>query len=297
MKVSLDVNCALMEAALQLSGDSNLGLHIGERTTVNVLGITGYLMESSKDVLTALQHLQQFTTSFTRLYTFSIELRNNETIYRVEPIQLWNDISPETARQSVDIGFAGTLHILRLLTGVAFHPIRALYRYPRFADTSEHKRVLKCHLEFNRPCNALIFSQQDMQRNIIGYNRALNDVFIKMLQEKLAGETQAFTQQVHSLILELSRFSFPSLEEVASGLYITPRTLQRKLQVENTSFREVIDSIKEELARNLLLCRNLTVSEVSDRLGYADQASFQRAFKLWTGTTPKTFQARQTKDA
>jgi hypothetical protein len=61
MRVSLNQNCALMEAALQRSGDPNLGLHIGERTTISVLGITGYLMQSSKDLLTALMHLQQYT--------------------------------------------------------------------------------------------------------------------------------------------------------------------------------------------------------------------------------------------
>jgi AraC-like DNA-binding protein len=296
IKVPLDQNCALMEAALQLSGDPNLGLHIGERTTVNVLGITGYLMESSKDVFTALQHLQQFTASFTRLFSFNIELRQEEAVYLVEPVPLWNDISPETARQSLDIAFAGTLHILRLLTGIEFHPLRVLYRYPRFTNTSEHERVLKCRPQFNQSCNALIFSKQDLQRSIIGYNNALNEVFLKMLQEKLRGDNVAFTQQVHTLILELSRFSFPTLEEVAAHMYLTPRTLQRKLQVEKTSFREVSESIKEELARNLLLCSNLTVSEISDRLGYADHSAFQRAFRQWTGTTPKSFQSGLSKD-
>lgn len=291
LKLSLEQNCALMEAALQLSGDPNLRLHIGERTTVSILGITGYLMESSKDLLTALQHLQQFTGSFSRLYYFGIELIGEEAVYICEPVPIWNDLSPETARQSVDIAFAGALHILRLLTGLQLQPIRAQYRYPRMADTSEHERILKCRPLFNQSRNALTFAKQDLQRSVIGYNRDLNTIFKKLLEQKLQEDQGLpFIHQVRTFILEHSRFSFPTLKEVAARLHLTPRTLQRKLQEENSSFRVLSDALKEELARNLLSSKNLTVAEIADRLGYSDQAAFQRAFRQWTGKTPKTYQ-------
>ncbi|RDC62647.1 AraC family transcriptional regulator [Adhaeribacter pallidiroseus] len=291
MKLSLEQNCALMDAALQLSGDPNLGLHIGERTTVSILGITGYLMESSKDLLTALQHLQQFTSSFSRIYYFGIEQTGEEVMYIGEPIPLWNALSPETARQSVDIAFAGALHILRLLTGLQLQPLRAQYRYPRFADTREHERILKCRPLFSQPCNALTFAKQDLQRSVIGYNRELNLVFKKLLEQKLQEDQGLpFIHQVRTIILEQSRFAFPTLEEVADRIHLTPRTLQRKLQEENSSFRALSDLAKEELARNLLSSKNLNISEIADRLGYSDPAAFQRAFRQWTGKTPKTYQ-------
>jgi hypothetical protein len=99
--LSLEQNCAIMEAALTISGNKNLGLHIGKKTTAVVLGITGHLMESSKDVLTALQNLQQFTSVFTRLYHFNLSVKNEDLYYYCEPLEVWNDMSPETARQSV----------------------------------------------------------------------------------------------------------------------------------------------------------------------------------------------------
>lgn len=290
LKISLEQNCALMDAAMQLSADPNLGLHIGERTTIGILGIAGYLMESSKDLLTALQHLQHYTASFSRLYYFGIELVGEEAVYVCEPISVWNDVSPETARQSVDIAFAGALHILRLLTGLQLQPLRVQYRYPRIRDVSEHERILKCRPVFNQPCNALTFLKQDLQQRIIGYNRELNDVFKKLLEQKLQEEGgPPFIHQVRTFILEQSRFSFPTLEEVADRLHLTPRTLQRKLQEENSNFRALSDSIKEELACNLLSSKQVTVSKIADRLGYADAAAFQRAFRQWTGKTPKGY--------
>ncbi|SDD93747.1 AraC family transcriptional regulator [Niabella drilacis] len=294
MKLSLEQNCALMDAALQISGDPDLGLHIGERTTVNVLGITGHLMESSKDLLTALHHLQEYTTSFTRLYYFGSELNGSEVVYRCEPIAVWNDLSPETARQSVDIAFSGTLHILRLLTGFHIQPLQVWYRYARIRDTTEHQRIFKCQPLFNKPANALVFSLKDLQHSILGYNRELNDVFIKMLYQKLHQENHSFIQQLRTLILELSTPSFPGIEEVAARLHLTVRTLQRKLQEENTSFRAETESIRKEIACNLLSAKNLTVAEIADRLGYTDKAAFQRSFKQWTGVTPSSYRTSET---
>lgn len=291
IKLSLKQNCALMDAALQLSGDPNLGLHIGERTTVSVLGITGYLMESSEDLLTALQYLQQYTASFTAICHFGIQVAGSDAIYTCEPISIWNNLSPETARHSVDIAFAGALHILRLLTGLPVRPIQAQYRYPRVGDIAEHERILGCRPLFHQPRNALTFTKQDLQHRIIGYNRELCTIFVKLLEQKLQEAAgNGFLHQVKTLILEGSPVSFPTLEAVAARMHLTPRTLQRKLQEESTSFRVVSDSIKEELARSFLASKTLTVSQIADRLGYAEQAAFQRAFRQWTGKTPKAYQ-------
>ncbi|MBS1929043.1 MAG: AraC family transcriptional regulator [Chitinophagaceae bacterium] len=293
LKLSLEQNCALMDASLQISGDPYLGLHTGERTTVNVLGIAGHLMESSKDLLTALQYLQEYTSSFTGLYLFNIELNKEEAIYLCEPIELWNDISPETARQSVDIAFSGTLHILRLLTGTKVQPLQVWYRYQRIFDTAEHERILNCKPQFNQTSNALIFSLNDLQRSIIGYNRELNEIFLKMLQKKVREENLSFIQQVRTIILELSRESFPAIDEVAARLHLTTRTLQRKLKDENISFRTETELIKKELACNLLLAKGFTISQIAERLGYADKAAFQRSFKQWTGITPSSYRFQE----
>lgn len=293
LKLSLEQNCALMDASLQISGDPYLGLHTGERTTVNVLGIAGHLMESSKDLLTALQYLQEYTSSFTGLYLFNIELNKEEAIYLCEPIELWNDISPETARQSVDIAFSGTLHILRLLTGTKVQPLQVWYRYQRIFDTAEHERIFNCKPQFNQTSNALIFSLNDLQRSIIGYNRELNEIFLKMLQKKVLEENLSFIQQVRTIILELSRESFPAIDEVAARLHLTTRTLQRKLKDENISFRTETELIKKELACNLLLAKSLTISQIAERLGYADKAAFQRSFKQWTGITPSSYRFQE----
>lgn len=294
-RLSLEQNCAIMEAALTISGNKTLGLHIGKKTTAVVLGITGHLMESSKDVLTALQNLQQFTSVFTRLYNFYMERNEEYMFYYCEPLEIWNNMSPETARQSVDIAYAGALHILYLLTGKSVHPKKVMYRYPHVSDTSEHERIFKCRPAFNQPCNCIVFSIADVQTPVIGYNKELNIVFKNMLEAEMTKQSNGvnFTSEVRQTILKHFQFTFPKLEEIAEHMYITPRTLQRKLQEENTSFRLLSDLIKQELACTLLNNKKLSIAQIAYKLGYAEPSTFQRAFRQWTGKTPGAFRLTQ----
>ena len=290
-KLSLEQNCAIMEAALTISGDQCLGLHTGEKTTAVVLGITGHLMQSSKDVLDALRHLQQFTSVFTRLYHFAVEIRHAEVFYYCEPLEVWNNISPETARQSVDFAYAGAIHVIFLLTGKRVFPKKVMYRYQRTSDTREYERVFKCQPLFNQAANCMVFSLADLQAPVLGYNKELNQVFLQLLEAEIKKQSAgaAFSSQVKQMILKQFRFQFPQVEEVAAQMHLTTRTLQRKLQEENTTFRTLVDGIKEELACNLLLNKNLSVTEIAYQLGYAEPSTFQRAFRQWTGKSPNAF--------
>jgi AraC-like DNA-binding protein len=77
----------------------------------------------------------------------------------------------------------------------------------------------------------------------------------------------------------------PSMRTVASDLYMSARTLRRRLELEGTSFREINDEVRQQRAESLL-AEGLSVGEVSDRLGYATSSAFVHAYKRWRGVTP-----------
>jgi len=79
-----------------------------------------------------------------------------------------------------------------------------------------------------------------------------------------------------------------SVEVVAAGLGMAPRTLQRSLEAEGTTFRELVAEVRRVLAEEMLAQR-MTVDEIAERLGYAEAASFVHAFKRWTGVPPGRF--------
>jgi AraC-like DNA-binding protein len=84
----------------------------------------------------------------------------------------------------------------------------------------------------------------------------------------------------------------PSMDEVARDLHIDSRTLRRHLDREGTSYRALLDEVRDTLAVEMLTTAGLTVSEVATRLGYAEPASFTHAFTRWRGVPPSHYRRR-----
>ena len=125
---------------------------------------------------------------------------------------------------------------------------------------------------------------------ILGYNEDLLTLFKKLSEEALlnADNQPTFTNSLKKTITGQFYNRIPQLEEVAAYMNITARTLQRRLQQEGTSFQKISDEFKQELAIRLLSLNKYTVNETAYMLGYTEPAVFRRAFKRWTGKTPKT---------
>lgn len=136
-------------------------------------------------------------------------------------------------------------------------------------------------------------------RHVIAFDRALLDaplpqadpITARMLEDQCNALLHArrrrrgVANHVRSLILARLDES-PTMEQIAGELHVDPRTLRRQLQAERTSFRELIEEVRETIADELLGTAGLTVHDVAGRLGYHDAAGFTRAYRRWTGTTP-----------
>lgn len=291
--VSLAANIALMEKAATLTGDDFLGLHLGEVSSPVVLGMVGHLMECSPDLRSAFRQMEQFNRVFTRIFEFRTEESDGEFRLYCEPIPAWHNASPETARQAVEISLAGMLHVVKLLTGRNLYPQRVLLRFGRPPDVSEYLRVLKTEPIFRQSCNCVVYRLRDLDAPVIGYNRELNLLFTQLLEKELARQQpgELFVEEVKRLILRKFQVIPPQLPEVAEALHLTPRTLQRKLKEEGTTFQKIVEGVRMDLAGGLLSDARVSINEVAYKLGYAEPGVFRRAFRQWTGQSPSAFKA------
>jgi len=82
-----------------------------------------------------------------------------------------------------------------------------------------------------------------------------------------------------------------AVADVARALHVSVRTLQRRLTAAKTSYREELDQVRSELARQYLQDPTVAIAEVALLLGFADQSSFHRAFERWTGDPPGRWRA------
>ena len=108
--------------------------------------------------------------------------------------------------------------------------------------------------------------------------------YLKLMEQLKLGDS--FTKKVKLTILSMSDRQFPDIQSISNALFLTPRTLQRQLRVENTTFRELTEDLKKQVSTYMLHHKCYTLSIISNVLGYAEPASFIHAFKNWHGDSP-----------
>ena len=118
---------------------------------------------------------------------------------------------------------------------------------------------------------------------------------LAQLHDQFAGEYLArfeqtrVTHQARQVLCRLLPQGEPKRQAVASALRMSTRTLQRRLQDENTSFQQLLDETRRELAMQFLRQKRMTLLEIAYLLGFADPSNFFRAFKRWFGMPPGQF--------
>lgn len=137
--------------------------------------------------------------------------------------------------------------------------------------------------------NGLTFSAEDATKPFLTVNDAMWSIFEPELNKRLQALTPEapFRERVRACLIEILAGGQTSMDDVASRLAVSSRTLQRRLQAEGTSFQKVLDDLREELARYYLTTSDYSSGQIAFLLGYEEPNSFYRSFRAWTGQTPE----------
>ncbi len=134
--------------------------------------------------------------------------------------------------------------------------------------------------------NALCMLQWPLRKTDLELNKVLMEHAQSLLTQ------QSFTspmEVIKDYVIKNLPTHVPDLDEVAAYLNLSVRSAQRKLNEYGTSYSQVLDAIRKELALTYLRQTSNSVLYVSERLGFSEQSAFQRAFKRWTNTTPRRY--------
>ncbi|MEL7227351.1 MAG: helix-turn-helix domain-containing protein, partial [Cyanobacteria bacterium J06576_12] len=137
--------------------------------------------------------------------------------------------------------------------------------------------------------NGVVFSALDAQKPFLTSNAGMWSIFEPVLQRRMQDleiDSQV-RDRVRACLMEVLASGQVSIADVAKRLAISPRTLQRRLQAEETSFKRELSNLRSELANHYLVNTPYSSAEISFLLGYSEPSSFFRAFHIWTGKTPE----------
>lgn len=137
--------------------------------------------------------------------------------------------------------------------------------------------------------NGVKYSAEDARRPFLTASDAMWSIFEPVLKRRMQDLAQdaSYTDKVRACLMEIMASGQYKIADVATRLAVSPRTLQRHLRNEGTSFQQVLDGLREELARNYLAKSDYNSGQIAFLLGYEDPNSFYRAFRSWTGQTPE----------
>lgn len=169
----------------------------------------------------------------------------------------------------------------------------ATFNYPSPAHVLEYSLLFPCHCRFNESDSAIVFASTTMQMPI---RQGLNElsVFLQNSPSDLLSKPdfqRTYKTQVMNA-LQRPDYTFLDIDTLAKTFSMSARNLRRRLKEEGTSYQQIKDKLRMARAKDLLRLGALSVNEISRQVGFQEAAAFTRAFKSWTGLSPRAYKEK-----
>ena len=181
--------------------------------------------------------------------------------------------------------------ILKHLCEDIFCPAEVRFSHAMPADISEHQRIFQAPLKFEQTKDELLLDSQYLDRSVFLANPGLLDTLERYAVDLIHKIylPNSWADKVIRLIGKKLQGQKPSIDSIASELALGVRSLQNKLSEENTTFQQLLDFTRKELAIQFMKGKDMTLCDIAFILGFSEQSAFNHAFKRWTGKTPKQY--------
>lgn len=275
--------------AWHLTKNPALGYEFGLRTRLTAHGFLGYAVISCATLNDALLLCEKFLPLRTQALAMQHYVDGDSAV--MEFTEKF-DLGP--MRQfTFDSLLIGLERAGRFLLGDYPGQAEIWFDYPE-PDYYAAWRDRLPRMHFDKPAIQLRFPVAALKQPLVMSDPISARLAVEQCERELAllGEVEDFSTRVRA-VLASAEDVYPDLENVASRLFVSGRTLKRKLQQQGTTFQEILDDVRCRDATRLLENPRLSLEQIARHLGYADPANFTRAFRKWTGHAPSHFRQRQ----
>jgi AraC-like DNA-binding protein len=277
---------ALWQALARNVTDPGFGVRAGASQDLQQLGLLGYVAGFSATLRQALRRVHRYG----RVFTDAVEFRFHEERPEIALALCHPELGPGHALAQ-DYRLAAVVQVARDLTRATIIPREVTLSYPRPYSIAAHQDHFGCPIRFDAPMASVAFVESDLDRRVVRADETLAGYLSGYAEHVLASLISggSVRSAVRAAVWSLLGDGKPSITAVAEALRMPPRTLQRRLAAEGTSFHEETDEIRHRMAIAMLHDRSTPVEDVAFLLGYAEPSTFYRAFRRWTGTTPRQY--------
>jgi AraC-like DNA-binding protein len=291
---------ALFEAAARLTGNPAIGLEYGKAVRMQEISIVGLICEACETVLEVPIQLNRYAELVVdedrgEPATLMRGAARDGGVWIEGPSNLFTEnpliAEAELARLvwNTRVMFANTPEF----QGIKF-PRRVHLMREAPAHAAEFERVFDAPVVFGADWNAMEIDPAFLGLKQPPVNRYVFGVLSERAEALLASLQQSRTTRgrVEAILMPILHTGAASMDMVADKLGLSRQTLYRQLKTEGVTFEEVLDELRHKLALHFLAGKKVSVNETAYLVGFSDPAAFSRAFKRWTGMSPRDAQRR-----
>ncbi len=286
----------LWEEAARLTGDQDFGLHLAEWIVARSEELFDVLAFAVRSCATLGEHYR-LAGRYLRLVHQGIYLQLEEESDVARLVHGHYQEPSTPPRHPVEGMLAVALLQGRRAIGEEFAPQAVCFQHARPESVREQERVFRAPVHYGCPRSELLLDRALLARA----QRQAEPRLLALLDRQLVGllsqlpDNVSVQSAVRRCMMDELPDREPGMAAIATKLHMSPRSLQRRLHSEGTSFAQVLVELRRDLALRYLRDERIAISEVGFLLGFLDVAAFHRAFKRWTGNTPAQYR-RSTKE-
>jgi AraC-like DNA-binding protein len=265
--------------------DEFLGIHLALEVEPRELGLLYYVQASSETLGQALERLARYS---------SIQNEGVHIRYRGH-----QDVS--IAFEYVNVGRSEDFHQIEFFAALLVRLCRQFCNrrvspscikltHRRAAVPTEVKAFFGCDVMFGNDVDQVVYEEPVAGLVLTNADPYLNLLLLKYCDEALSARSRSvksWRTTVENAIVPLLPHGEPGIAAISQGLGVSPRTLARRLAAEGSSFRDVLEGLRSDLAKRYLREPDLPISEIAWLLGYAQPSAFHHACKRWWDRSPK----------
>ena len=276
----------LWQRAVELTSNECFGLQTAtfwHPTTAHALGYTWLASDNLKE---AFLRLQRYVHIFNDITVIRIHEHPNEYVVELDGEDDDADVAPE----AVDAGIATIVQMCRASAGSQLSPLRVQLRRSPPGCADRFNEFFNAPVQFDSDIDAVHFDYDTVDRFLPESNKELALANEKVAIDYLAHlKSSDVSIKAAKVLIDKLPDGAVTADHVAHELHMSPRTFQRRLKDENTTFSKLMDDVRREIATTYMEATDKSVTEITYLLGFAETSTFSRAFKRWTGQSPSKF--------
>jgi len=259
----------------------HFGLLVGAEGSLAWLGRVGFIVRNSLTVEEALRSLVKYFYHHDRSVVMGLREADGQTALSYALL-----FKMEAQDQWLANMMCYSLKIMRELCNPGWFPSEVTFAMPRPADIRPYQRLFRTRLTFDAAETAILFDASWLRRPVVNAEPELRRLLMKDIDESQPLDLGDFSLDVKRIVRTHIGTGHCTAKNLSGLLGVSVRALSGRLEESGTSFKQIVEDVRFEMAKQLIQNTDMPLRDISERLDYSEISAFTRAFSRWSGIAP-----------